>query len=139
MPGWDVRVTWIHQGQQRIFEYETGGRATRSVPWMVNPPISRGTLSGMNRAIVQHVLQQAGLGGTIPACRFRPAGQCVLSSGWQPTAQDPGEKTNESQAIGAADRRRLPAGIAFREVIPGSAGRLVRRCDRRAEGWGGTR
>ena len=57
-------VTWVHQGRQNIFEYETEG--TRYSVGAVDgaPTHFEGyPFSGMNRAIVQHALQQAGLGG----------------------------------------------------------------------------
>ena len=57
-------VTWIHEGQQRIFEYETEG-TVYSVGTVDGEPTNfEGyPTSGMNRAIVQHALQKAGLTG----------------------------------------------------------------------------
>ena len=70
-------------GAATYFEYETEG--TRYSVGAVDgePTHFEGyPFSGMNRVIVQHALQQGGAGWALPARRFRPAGQCVLSSGW---------------------------------------------------------
>ena len=59
------KVSWINQAQRRIFEYETDG-TTYSVG-DVDAAATRFegfSWSGMNRAIVQHALQQAELGGS---------------------------------------------------------------------------
>ena len=112
-------VTWIHQGQQRIFEYETeeslysvgavDGAPTHfeGYPW-----------SGLNRAITQHALQEAGLAGrTLHAVSGLPVSAFYRKSGDR--RQETITKKQESlkQSVHPiADV--LPAGIAFHEVIP---------------------
>ncbi|MEW8028783.1 MAG: ParM/StbA family protein, partial [Candidatus Thiodiazotropha sp.] len=112
-------VTWIHQGQQRIFEYETeetcysvgavDGAPTHfeGYPW-----------SGLNRAIVQHALQDAGFAGrTLHAVSGLPVSAFYRKSGER--RQETITKKQESlkQAVRPmADV--LPVGIAFHEVIP---------------------
>ncbi len=112
-------VTWIHHGQQRIFEYKTedklyavgavDGAPTHfdGYPW-----------SGLNRAIVQHALQEAGLAGrTAHAVSGLPVSAFYRKSGER--RQDTITKKQDSlkQAVRPlADV--LPAGIAFHEVIP---------------------
>lgn len=112
-------VTWIHQRQQRIFEYETeetlysvgavDGVPTHfeGYPW-----------SGLNRAIVQHALLEAGLAGrTTHAVSGLPVSAFYRKSGER--RQETISKKQESlkQAVRPmADV--LPAGIAFHEVIP---------------------
>ena len=58
------KVSWIDQAERRIFEYETDG--TIYSVGEVDAAATRFegyACSGMNRAIVQHALQQAGLDG----------------------------------------------------------------------------
>ncbi|MEW8130921.1 MAG: ParM/StbA family protein [Candidatus Thiodiazotropha endolucinida] len=112
-------VTWIHQGQQRIFEYET--EETRYSVGAVDgaPTHFEGyPWSGLNRAIVQHALQEAGLAGrTIHAVSGLPVSAFYRKSGER--RQETISKKQESlkQAVRPlADV--LPAGIAFHEVIP---------------------
>lgn len=112
-------VTWIHQGQQCIFEYETedtlysvgavDGSPTHfdGYPW-----------SGLNRAIVQHALQEAGIAGrTIHAVSGLPVSAFYRKSGEHRQATITKKQDNLKQAVHpVADV--LPAGIAFHEVIP---------------------
>ena len=79
-------VTWVHQGQQRIFEYETEGTV-----YSVGAVDGEAThfegypISGLNRSIVQHALQDAGLAGhTVHAVSGLPV-STVLPKQW-PTA-----------------------------------------------------
>ena len=112
-------VTWIHQGQQRIFEYRTeetlysvgtvDGAPTHfeGYPW-----------SGLNRAITQHALQEAGLAGrTLHAVSGLPVSAFYRKSGER--RQETITKKQESlkQCVHPMSDV-LPAGIAFHEVIP---------------------
>ena len=57
-------VTWMREEQQRIFEYETGGTIYSVGAVDGEPTRFEGyPNSGLNRVIVQHALQQAGLFG----------------------------------------------------------------------------
>ena len=57
-------VTWIRDGEQRIFEYETEGSVYSVGAVDGEPTHFEGyTTSAMNRVIVQHAFQQAGLSG----------------------------------------------------------------------------
>ena len=112
-------VTWIHQGQQRIFEYETEG--TRYSVGAVDgePTHFEGyPFSGMNRVIVQHVLQQAGLGGqSLHAVSGLPVSAFYLQDGNQRHKTLEKKRMSLKQSVQPIDGR-LPAGIAFHEVIP---------------------
>ena len=112
-------VTWIHQGQQRIFEYETE-EALYSVGAVDGAPthFEGYPWSGLNRAITQHALQEAGLAGrTLHAVSGLPVSAFYQKSGDR--RQETITKKQESlkQSVHPiADV--LPAGIAFHEVIP---------------------
>ena len=59
-----ANVTWLHEAQHNIVEYETD--ATRYAAGEVDGEATYFDgypFSGLNRVIVQHVLQQANLGG----------------------------------------------------------------------------
>ena len=112
-------VTWIHQGQQRIFEYETEG-----TPYSVGAVDGEPThfegypFSGMNRAIVQHALQQAGLGGrSLHAVSGLPVSAFYLQDGNQRHKAVARKRESLKQSVQPIDGR-LSAGIAFHEVIP---------------------
>ncbi len=57
-------VTWVHDSQPRIFEYETDGTvyAVGAVD-AASTQFEDYPHSGLNRVIVQHALQEAGLAG----------------------------------------------------------------------------
>jgi plasmid segregation protein ParM len=108
-------VTWIHQGQQRIFEgtrYSVGavdGEPTHFEGY---------SYSGMNRAIVQHALQQAGLGGhSLHAVSGLPVSAFYLRDGNQRHKTLEKKRTSLKQPAQPIDGR-LPASTAFHEVIP---------------------
>jgi len=112
-------ITWIRQGQQRIFEYETE-ETIYSVGAVDGEPthFEGYPYSGMNRAIVQHALQQAGLGGkTIHAVSGLPVSAFYRQDGKH--RQNAVERKLHSlkQPVQPAEER-LAAGIAFHEVIP---------------------
>ncbi|MCP4289484.1 MAG: plasmid stability protein StbA, partial [Gammaproteobacteria bacterium] len=112
-------VTWIHQGQQRIFEYETEGTLYSVGAVDGEPTHFEGyPFSGMNRAIVQHALQQAGLGGhTLHAVSGLPVSAFYLQDGNQRHKTLEKKRMSLKQSVQPIDGR-LPAGIAFHEVIP---------------------
>ena len=112
-------VTWIHQGRQRIFEYETEGTC-----YSVGAVDGEAThfegypFSGLNRAIVQHALQQAGLGGqTLHAVSGLPVSAFYLQDGSQRHNTLEKKRMSLKQSVQPIGER-LPAGIAFHEVIP---------------------
>ncbi len=112
-------VTWVHQGRQNIFEYETEG--TRYSVGAVDgaPTHFEGyPFSGMNRVIVQHALQQAGLGGqSIHAVSGLPVSAYYLRDGNQRHKTLEKKRASLKQAVQPAVGQ-LAAGIAFHEVIP---------------------
>ena len=112
-------VTWIHQGQQRIFEYETEGTLYSVGAVDGEPTHFEGyPFSGMNRAIVQHALQQAGLGGrSLHAVSGLPVSAFYLQDGNQRHKAVARKRESLKQSVQPIDGR-LSAGIAFHEVIP---------------------
>ena len=112
-------VTWIHQGQQRIFEYETE-EALYSVGAVDGAPthFEGYPWSGLNRAIAQHALQVAGLAGrTVHAVSGLPVSAFYRKNGEH--RQDTIAKKRESLKQSVQPKSAaLPAGIAFHAVIP---------------------
>lgn len=112
-------VTWIHQGQQRIFEYETED-AHYSVGAVDGAPthFEGYPWSGLNRVITQHALQEAGLAGrTVHAVSGLPVSAFYRKSGER--RQETITKKQESLKRSVHPMSDvLPAGIAFHEVIP---------------------
>jgi plasmid segregation protein ParM len=113
-------VTWIHEAQQRIFEYETEdtvyavgaveGAPTQfeGYPW-----------SGLNRAIAQHALQVAGLAGrTVHAVSGLPVSTFYQQRGEHRAAAIARKRDSLKQPVRPLAENTLPAGIAFHEVIP---------------------
>lgn len=115
----EAGVTWMHQAEQRIFEYETEG-AVYSVGAVDGAPthFDGYSCSGLNRAIVQHALQQAGLAGrSVHAVSGLPVSAFYRHSGDH--RQDVIAKKRDSLKQAVRPRSSvLPAGIAFHEVIP---------------------
>ncbi len=112
-------VTWINDNRQRIFEYETDS-AVYSVGAVDGAPthFEGYPTSGLNRVIVQHALQEAGLAGrSIHAIAGLPVSGFYKSNGEQ--RRDAIEKKRNSlkQAVHPKNER-LPAAIAFVDVIP---------------------
>ncbi|MCG8032075.1 MAG: ParM/StbA family protein, partial [Candidatus Thiodiazotropha taylori] len=112
-------VTWIHEAEQRISEYETedtvysvgalDGAPTHfeGYPW-----------SGLNRAVVQHALQQAGLAGkSVHAVSGLPVSTFYRKSGEHRQETIARKRDSLKQAVRPLSGA-LPAGIAFHEVIP---------------------
>ncbi|HEB59738.1 MAG TPA: ParM/StbA family protein [Gammaproteobacteria bacterium] len=112
-------VTWIHEAEQRIAEYETedtvysvgavDGAPTHfeGYPW-----------SGLNRAVVQHALQQAGLAGqSVHAVSGLPVSTFYRKSGEHRQETIAKKRDSLKQAVRPLSDA-LPVGIAFHEVIP---------------------
>jgi len=112
-------VTWIHDGQQRIFEYETQG-AVYSVGAVDGAAthFEGYSTSGLNRAIVQHALQEAGLGGrSVHAVSGLPVSAFYNRNGEHRSDTIEKKRLSLKQAVRPM-AKRLPAAIAFHEVIP---------------------
>ena len=112
-------VTRVHQGQRRIFEYET-----EEIRYSVGdvdgvPTHFEGyPASGLNRAIVQHALQKGGLSGhSVHAVSGLPVSTFYRKNGKQ--RRKPIEQKRNSLKLPVTPiGDQLPAGIAFHEVIP---------------------
>lgn len=112
-------VTWIHDGRQRIFEYETEG-AVYSVGAIDGAPthFEGYPTSGLNRVIVQHVLQEAGMAGrSIHAVSGLPVSAFYKKNGEQRRDTIEKKRLSLKQTV-QPKAERLPAAIAFHEVIP---------------------
>jgi plasmid segregation protein ParM len=112
-------VTWIDPSQQRIFEYETE-EAVYAVGAVDGAPthFEGYPWSGLNRAIVQHALQQAGLAGrTVHAVSGLPVSAFYRKSGEYRQQTLAKKRDSLKQAVRPVSDA-LPAGIAFHEVIP---------------------
>jgi len=112
-------VTWIHEAEQRIAEYETedtvysvgavDGAPTHfeGYPW-----------SGLNRAVVQHALQQAGLAGkSVHAVSGLPVSTFYRKSGEHRQETIARKRDSLKHAVRPLSDA-MSAGIAFHEVIP---------------------
>jgi plasmid segregation protein ParM len=112
-------VTWIHEAEQRISEYETedtvysvgalDGAPTHfeGYPW-----------SGLNRSVVQHALQQAGLAGkSVHAVSGLPVSTFYRKSGEHRQETIARKRDSLKQTVRPLSNA-LPASIAFHEVIP---------------------
>jgi plasmid segregation protein ParM len=112
-------VTWIHDGRQRIFEYETEG-AVYSVGTVDGAPthFEGYPISGLNRVIVQHALQEAGLAGrSIHMISGLPVSAFYKKNGEQRRYAIEKKRLSLKQAV-QPKMERLPAAIAFVDVIP---------------------
>ena len=112
-------VTWIHQAEQRIFEYKTGD-AVYSVGAVDGAPthFEGYPWSGLNRTIVQHTLQQAGLAGrSVHAVSGLPVSAFYRKSGELRQATIARKRDSLKQTVRPLSEG-LPVGIAFHEVIP---------------------
>ena len=113
------KVSWINQAERRIFEYETD-----STVYSVGDVDAAATrfegfsCSGMNRAIVQHALQQAELGGRdVDAVSGLPVSAFYRNSGAKRLSAINDKQSNlllPVQPRGDA----LPVDIVFHQVIP---------------------
>ncbi|MBV2137102.1 MAG: ParM/StbA family protein [Candidatus Thiodiazotropha sp. (ex Ctena orbiculata)] len=112
-------VTWINGAEQRIFEYQTED-AVYSVGAVDGAPthFDGYPWSGLNRAIVQHALQQAGLAGrTVHAVSGLPV-STFYRTGGEHRQETIARKRDSLKQVTQPMSNALPAGIAFHEVIP---------------------
>ncbi|MDZ7770168.1 MAG: ParM/StbA family protein [Woeseiaceae bacterium] len=113
------RVSWLNHAERRIFEYET--EATVFSVGDVEAAATRFegyACSGLNRAIVQHALQQAGLEGCqLEAVSGLPVSAYYRNSGVKRQAAI-NDKTENLMLPVTPRFEALPADIVFHEVIP---------------------
>lgn len=119
-------VTWLHPGEQRIFEYETAGQvyavgAVDGEPTMFDEYPG----SALNRVIVQHALQRAGLAGhSVHMVTGLPVSSFYHNDGRVQArtihAKREGlKRTVEPRRHPCSDiKTPVKASVAFHEVIP---------------------
>jgi plasmid segregation protein ParM len=114
-----MTVTWIDNAEPRIFEYETEEQSFAVGEVDGEPTHFDGyPFSGLNRAIVQHSLQQAGLGGhSVQAVSGLPVSSFYHKDGSCREQILARKRDSLKRAVHASDGR-LPAAIGFHEVIP---------------------
>jgi plasmid segregation protein ParM len=112
-------MTWIHGAEQRVFEY-----VTEDTVYSVGTVDGAAThfdgyaWSGLNRAVVQHVLQQAGFAGqTLHAVSGMPVSSFYRSNGEQRHEAINRKRESLKTAVQPLSEV-LPAAIAFHGVIP---------------------
>ncbi len=119
-------VTWIRDVEQRIFEYETAG-TVYSVGAVDGEPTQFDEYPGsaLNRVIVQHALQVAGLSGrSLHMVTGLPVAAFYRGDGQQRRqaiqAKRDGLKLTVEPVVAkkSSTRQALKASIAFHEVIP---------------------
>ncbi len=114
-----ANVTWLDHAKRTIQEYETEGQTYavgdidgESTEYDAYP------YSGLNRAIVQHALQTAGLAGlTVHAISGLPVSAFYFRDGNQRSESIHRKAENLKKPVQPTDGR-LAAGIAFHDVIP---------------------
>ena len=114
-----AKVTWIDDAKQQIFEYETEAQCF-SVGEVDGEPtyFDAYPFSGLNRAIVQHALQQAGLGGhSVHAVSGLPVSSFYLKDGSRREETLSKKRDSLKKTVQPIDGR-LSAAIAFHDVIP---------------------
>lgn len=114
-----ANVTSLNGSEPRVFEYDTD-----EMLFAVGDVDSEPThfdaypFSGLNRAIVQHALQAAGLAGqSVHAVSGLPVSSFYLKDGSQREELIARKRNSLKQPVQPIDGR-LPVGIAFHEVIP---------------------
>ncbi len=113
------KVSWINQAERRIFEYQTDG-STYSVGDVdaASTRFEGYACSGMNRAIVQHALQQAGLEGCdIEAVSGMPVSAFYRNCGDRRNRAINDKRQNLLQPVRPSGEA-LAVDIVFHEVIP---------------------
>ena len=113
------KVSWINQAERRIFEYQTEGTV-----YSVGDVDAAATrfegyaCSGMNRAIVQHSLQQAGLEGSdVAAVSGLPVSAFYRNSGAKCRSVINDKQQNLLIRVEPRSES-YPAEIVFHQVIP---------------------
>jgi plasmid segregation protein ParM len=114
-----ANVTWLNGSEQRVFEYETDDTVFAVGEVDGEPTHFDGyPFSGLNRATVQHTLHQAGLAGrSVHAVSGLPVSSFYLKDGSQRLDLIERKRASLKQTVLPIDDR-LPAEIAFHEVIP---------------------
>lgn len=114
-----ANVTWLNATRQRLFEYETDGTVYAVGDVDGEPTHFEGyPSSGLNRAIVQHALMEAGLSGqSVHAVSGLPVSSFYFRDGRQRAALIGKKRDSLKQDVRSADGR-LPVSVAFHEVIP---------------------
>ena len=113
------QVSWLNQAERRIFEYQTDG-STYSVGDVdaVSTRFEGYACSGLNRAIVQHALQQAGLAGCdVEAVSGLPVSAFYRSNGERRNNAINDKRHNLLQPV-RPHGEALAVDIVFHEVIP---------------------
>lgn len=113
------KVTWIHHTRRSIFEYQTEG-AVYSVGEVdaASTRFEGYACSGLNRAIVQHALQEADLDGEcIEAVSGLPVSNFYRSSGALRSEAIQDKRENLLVAVRPLSGTS-PAEIVYHEVIP---------------------
>lgn len=113
------RITWVTDAQGDIAEYETdGSRYTVGAVAGESTRFEDYPVSGLNRAIVQHALQRAGLGGrTIHAVSGLPMSAYYHTDGAKRSAAIDAKRMNLLTPVTCTNGAR-PAELAFHAVIP---------------------
>ena len=114
-----ANVTWLDDSAPQIVEYETEGTRFAVGELDGEPTHFDGyPFSGLNRAIVQHALQQAGLAGhSLHAVSGLPVSAFYHKDGSQRRETVEKKRASLKRPVQPIDNR-LPAAIAFHEVIP---------------------
>ena len=112
-------VTWLDGSKPRAFEYETGGTVFSAGEVEAEPTrFDDYPHSGLNRAIVQHALQAAGLGGrSVHAVSGLPVGSFYFRNGTKRDEHIRRKRESLRQAASPLDGR-VAASVAFHEIIP---------------------
>ena len=112
-------VTWLDGSEPRAFDYETDGAVFSAGSVQAEPTrFEAFPHSGLNRVIVQHALQAAGLGGrSVHAVSGLPVGGFYFSDGSKRSAFIERKRTSLERPVRPLDGR-APAAVAFHEVIP---------------------
>lgn len=113
------KVSWINQAERRIFEYAADG-TTYSVGDVdaASTRFEGYACSGMNRAIVQHALQQAGLEGSdVEAVSGLPVSAFYRNSGARRNSAINDKRQNLLQPVRPSGEA-LAVNIVFHQVIP---------------------
>ena len=112
-------VSWLNQAERRIFEYQTD-ESIYSVGDVdaASTRFEGYACSGMNRAIVQHALQQAGLeGADVEAVSGLPVSAFYRNDGARRTGAISDKRQNLLQPVRPSGQA-LAVDIVFHEVIP---------------------
>jgi len=114
-----ANVTWLDEAKRRIFEYETEGHVFAVGEVEGEPTEFPGyPYSSLNRAIVQHALQAAGLGGqSLHAVSGLPVTTFYLENGTRREDTVARKRESLKRRVEPLDGR-VPASVAFHEVIP---------------------